>query len=88
MKKATLEAYLKNQELINELQKEQKLMREEIISQMKESVKSLSGYVAILTECERTSIDKKSLIKDHGQDFISNYTKVTSYKKLEIKKAA
>lgn len=88
MKRSLLENYSHTQELLRELKKEQDKIRAEIIAQMNESVESVGDFVVILSECERSSIDKTALIEDHGVDFVSEYTKITSYKKLEVKKAA
>ncbi len=70
------------------IEKEKKQLREELIAQMKESALSCGDYVAVLTDMERESIDKKSLVADQGRDFLEPYLKVTSYQKLEVKKAS
>lgn len=86
--KNLLKDYYEAQELIRNLQAQQKELREEIIGQMNESIKSQGDYVAVLTDAQRSSLDKKALIADHGKDFVEEYTKVTEYQKLEIKVAA
>ena len=48
----------------------------------------VGNYVITLTDQERASIDKNKLIADKGEDFVSDYTSVTVFKKLDIKKAA
>ena len=86
--KKILAEYYETQELVRELQKQQKEMRDIIIRQMDKAVKSEGDYVAVLTEAERKSLDKKALLEDHGAEFVDEYTKLTVYQKLEIKKAA
>lgn len=82
-----LKSYSETQELINQLQKEQKAIKAEIMAQMKKSVETKGGYIAVLTDCERSSLDKNLLIEEQGKEFVDQYIKVTQYKKLEVKKA-
>jgi predicted phage-related endonuclease len=83
-----LSDYSKTRDLINQLEKQSKEARTAIVEAMGEdTLLNTGGYFAVLTECTRQSLDKKRLIADQGQDFVNEYSKTTSYKKLEVKSA-
>ncbi len=88
MKKYILETYMHNQEILDALKKEQKAIKEEIINQMKKSVESVGKFTAIVSDCERNILSKALIIEDYGEEFIKEYSRISRYKKLEIKKAA
>ena len=83
-----LDNYAETQRLIRELEKQQKDARTVIINQMRESALSCGDYVAILTECTRSRLDKDRVLEEYGPTFFAEFFTVTEYKKLEIKKAA
>lgn len=86
MEKDILENYNKTQELMRELKKTQDAMKAEIMAAIKNGSMKRNGYLAIVTDCQRSSLDKKAIIAEHGADFVEEFTKVTEYKKLEVKK--
>lgn len=45
-------------------------------------------YVIGSTQRSRTDLDKQSLLKKHGQEFVDSFTKFTWYTVLDIKLAA
>lgn len=73
---------------IKELQTQERIIKENIMASMCKSVMEGGGYVALIKEATTSSIDRKSLVTDMGQEFVEKYTKVTAYKKLEVKESA
>lgn len=82
-----LKDYAAHSEVMREMQKQQKELRQEIINQMRESALICGDYIAVLSDCTRSAIDKNKLKEDFGQDFIDKYTVVSEYQKLEVKAA-
>jgi predicted phage-related endonuclease len=82
-----LKDYAAHSEVLREMQKQQKEMRQEIINSMRESALSCGDYIAVLSDCTRQTLDKDKLKEDFGQDFINKYTTISEYQKLEVKAA-
>jgi predicted phage-related endonuclease len=69
------------------IEKEMKVLREELIGALGGENSMLAGqFLIILSQVTRTDIDKKALAADLGDD-IHKYEKQTSYDRIDIKKA-
>lgn len=73
---------------IKELQTQEKIIKENIMASMSENLLEGGGYMVVITDAQRSQLDKKQMIKDMGQKFVDEYTKTTFYKKLEVKEVA
>lgn len=68
------------------IEKEMKMLREELIGALGGENSMLAGqFLIIISHITRTDIDKKALAADLGDD-IHRYEKLTTYPRLEIKK--
>lgn len=69
------------------IEKEMKVLREELIGALGGENSMLAGqFLIILSQVTRTDLDKKALQQDLG-DKLHDYEKKTTYEKLEVKKA-
>lgn len=71
-----------------DLEKKEKALKEWFLASLAdENAAKVGDILIVITDCENTSIDRVSLASDHGNDFLKAYTKVTKYRKVEVKKA-
>lgn len=69
------------------IEKEMKVLRQELIGALGGENSMLAGqFLIILSHITRTDIDKKALAADLGDD-IHKYEKLTSFPRIDIKKA-
>jgi hypothetical protein len=52
-----------------------------------ENSAKVGDILIVITDAQTTTIDRKALAVDQGDEFVAAYTKVTPYRKLEVKKA-
>ena len=96
MKQTQSKKHLENAaKLISLIEKRKKIEKEEkeLKSHFKAHMNEIgelnlkAGNIMInLTDVIKTSLDKKALINDHGEDFVKKYENQTEYQKMEVKK--
>jgi len=70
-------------------EKKEKALKEYFKSKCEgDQVIKIGAHIITLTDKERSSLDKKQLIADHGEEFVNDYEYITTYTVLDIKRVA
>ena len=82
----TANEYFETKQQIKELEKTLKSLKSVLDKKLEsDGVLEAGERVVIKSEMKRSSLDKKKLIEDFGEDEIKKYERVTKYYKLEVK---